>query len=82
MRGIERSGWSRGGGVAKRKKRGRILQKMGVDSVESCGRSGANVHLWASFQMSKTQGEKRIVIVFKGADRKKACGGSQRVPPP
>ena len=32
--------------------------------------------------MSKIQGEKRIVIVFKGADRKKACGGSQRVLPP
>ena len=58
MRGIERSSWL--------KKRGRILQKMGVDSVESCGRSGANVHLWASFQMSKIQGEKRIVIVLKG----------------
>ena len=40
MRGIERSGWL--------KKRGRILQKMGVDSVGRCGRSGANAHLWAS----------------------------------
>ena len=54
------------GGSKKKKEGVGFCKKVGVDSVGRCERSGANVYLWASFQMSKIQGEKRIVIVLKG----------------